>query len=76
MCNCDGILLQSRAQLELKHIRPDRIKIVLGGKEPKLFDVVFVVDGDSTREVTLRCSACARKWLIKLGDTVSLSEVR
>lgn len=76
MCVCNEVLQSAAAEKELRFVRPDRPRIVLGNGTRILFDVIFVTEGNSGREVTLRCDGCGGKWLAKINGRYNLEVVK
>jgi len=72
MCVCSEILQSPSAERELRFVRPDRPRLVLGNGKRILFEVVFVTESNSGREVTLHCDSCGGKWLAKINGRYCL----
>ncbi len=72
MCICKEVLSSAAAKRELKFLRPDKPRLVLGNGCSLLFQVVFVTENGGGREVTLCCDCCQSKWVAKINDHYEL----
>lgn len=73
MCICNEVLQTPAAEKELKFVRPDKPRLVLGNGKRVLFEIVFVTEDSMGREVTLRCDTCGDKWVAKINGRYSVA---
>lgn len=76
MCVCKEVLASAAAERELKFLRPDKPRLVLGNGRSLLFQVVFVTEGNGGREVTLCCDCCHSKWVAKINGRYEVSALQ
>lgn len=76
MCICHEVLQSAAAEKELRFVRPDRPRLVLGNGKRVLFEVVFVTEGTAGREVTLRCDTCGDKWVAKINGRYNIESLK
>jgi len=76
MCVCDETLRSPGAEKELRFVRPDKPRLVLGCGKRLLFEVVFVTEGSGWREITLACDTCGNKWLAKINGMYVVEPVK
>lgn len=75
MCVCSEILQSPEAEKELRFVRPDRPRLVLGNGQKVLFEVVFVSEGHKGKEVTLACDRCGNKWLATINGRYTIGKI-
>jgi len=76
MCVCKEVLNTSAAERELKFVRPDKPRLVLGSGTRVLFQVVFVTENNVGREVTLCCDCCHSKWVAKINGRYEVAALK
>ncbi|MBS3937499.1 MAG: hypothetical protein KGZ50_02840 [Peptococcaceae bacterium] len=72
MCNCREILLTPGSEKELRFVRADRPRLVLGNGKPLIFQVVCVTEGSGGREVVLGCECCGLRHVAKINGRYSV----
>lgn len=76
MCVCKEVLASAAAERELKFLRPDKPRLVLGNGRSLLFQVVFVAENGSGKEVALCCDGCKSKWVARINGRYEVAALR
>jgi len=76
MCICGEVLRSPMSEKELRFVRPDRPRLVLGNGKPMLFQIIFIADATLGREVTLSCDCCGARFVTAINGRYSVTPLK
>jgi len=76
MCNCGEVLRSPGSEKELRIVRPDKPRMVLGNGKSLLFQTVCFTEGAGGREVVLGCDCCGSRHLVKINGRYSVETLK